>query len=178
MGATVTELRLNLASGSDARVGNGWRNLDIVEQWPNSPRPRDEHWDARTDKIPYHDASVDEIFAGYLLTHVSYRHHAPLVREMFRVLKPGALVTIDEVDMRQAVQRWLANPFDQDARNICWGECGIVHGQDLEEFDAHRSGLTWAVLCKLLTDAGFRGVERITRHAPEVWYAMTCRAMK
>lgn len=170
-------LALNLASGTDLR-DPPWQNWDVVKHWPSNARDCDRIWDARTDRIDLPGASVDEIFAGYLLTHVSYRHHAPLVAEMFRVLKPGSLITIDEVDMRQAVARWSANPFDQDARNICWGEVGTVHGAEFEEFDAHRSGLTWAVLCRLLTDAGFRGVERFTRHAPEVWYAMTCRATK
>lgn len=174
----MTELRLNLASGSDARVGNGWRNLDIVSKWPNSPRPADEIWDARSDKIPYPDASVDEICAGYLLTHVSYRHHVPLVAEMFRVMKPGARLVVDEVDMSKAAQRWLSNPRDQDARNILYGEVGSVHGAEFEEFDAHRSGLTPSLLIELLTKAGFQRVNRIQLHAPVVWYQLTLEAFR
>jgi predicted SAM-dependent methyltransferase len=168
--------RVNLACGSDSRPG--WVNLDIVQQWPNSPRPCDVLWDARTDTLPFEDASVDEICAGYLLTHVSYRHHVPLVREMFRVMKPDARLVVDEVDMSLAVRRWLANPFDQDARNICWGETGTVHGAEFEEFDAHRSGQTWATLCKLLTDAGFKRVARINIHSSAVWYAMTAECYR
>lgn len=170
-------LRLNLAAGTDLRPPP-WQNWDIVKRWPSNPRDCDRIWDARSDRIDLPDASVDEINAGYLLTHVSYRHHEPLVREMFRVMKSGAKLTIDEVDMSKAAQRWLSNPFDQDARNIMWGEVGTVHGAEFEEYDAHRSGLTWAVLLKLLTSAGFARIERVNIHAAEVWYAMTCTAVR
>ncbi len=172
----MTPLRINLASGSDSRPD--WVNLDIVKQWPNSPRPCDILWDARTDKIPYGDATVDEICAGYLLTHVSYRHHAPLVAEMFRVLKPDGKLVVDEVDMATACRRWLANPRDLDAIHILHGEVGTTHGSELEEYDAHRSALTFSTLNELLTKAGFREVERFQLHQSTVWYALSVRCVK
>ena len=174
----MSELRLNLASGSDNRVGNGWVNLDIVEKWPNCERKADLIWDARTDKIPFGDNDVDEICAGYLLTHVSYRHHAPLVREMHRVLKPGGKLVVDEVDMATACRRWLANPRDLDAVHILHGEVGTTHGEQFEEYDAHRSALTFSTLNELLTKAEFKRVNRIQIHAAVVWYALSIEAFK
>ena len=83
---------LNLACGSDTRTA--FWNLDVVRQWPNSPRPCDLLWDARTNVIPFPDGSIDAIVAGYLLLHVSLPHHEPLMREAFRVLKPGGRIEL------------------------------------------------------------------------------------
>lgn len=168
-------LRLNLAAGTDAR-NPPWENWDVVA-WPNT-KPPDRFWDARTERIDLLDCSVAEIYAGYLLLHVSRNHHEPLMREMFRVLEPGGKITIDEVNMRAAMQRWLDNPRDGDAANMVWGECGQSHGAELEEFDTHRSGHTLATLMSLMQSVGFQRVQRVTIHAPEVWYAMTMCAVK
>lgn len=165
-------MKLNLASGTDLRPPP-WENWDIVKRWPTNARDCDRVWDARTNRIDVPDASVDEIYAGYLLLHVNRTHHEPLMREMFRVLKPGAKITIDEVNMRAAMQRWLDNPYDVSANDMCFGECGSVHGQQFEDFDTHRSGHTLATLMRLMQDAGFQRIERVTLHAPAVWYALT-----
>lgn len=170
-------MKLNLAAGTDLR-DPPWQNWDIVKRWPTNKRDADRIWDARTDRIPCADASVDEICAGYLLTHVSYRHHTPLIAEMHRVMKPGARLVVDEVDMSKAAQRWLSNPRDLDARNIMWGEVGTVHGAEFEEFDAHRSGLTPSLLIELLTKAGFQRVTRIQLHHESVWYQLTFEAFR
>lgn len=175
----MSELRLNLASGSDNRVGNGWRNLDIVEKWPNCERSADEIWDARSDKIPYPDCSVDEIYAGYLLLHVSRPHHVPLMAECFRVLQPGGKITIDEVNMKLAMQRWIENPRDESANTIVWGENGSIHGAQFEEYDTHRSGHTLATLMQLMQDAGFTRVSRVQIHDPvAVWYSLSLTGIK
>lgn len=170
-------MKLNLASGTDLRP-EPWQNWDIVQRWPSNARDCDVVWDARSNVIPVPDASVDEIYAGYLLLHVSRDHHVPLMAEMFRTLKPGGKVTIDEVNMRAAVQRWLDNPYDNDACSMIWGEMGSVHGAEFIEYDTHRSGHTLATLMRLMQDAGFQRVSRVTLHAPSVWYQMALEGWK
>src|SRR5450631_2524408 len=59
-------LRLNLASGTDLRSGDGWVNLDVVPRWPGTARGCEVIWDATRDRIPFPDGSVDEVYAGYL----------------------------------------------------------------------------------------------------------------
>lgn len=169
-------LRLNLACGSDVRPG--WQNLDCVRQWPNSPRPCDVLWNALSNKIPYADNCVDEIVAGYLLLHVPYEHHAPLVAEMFRVMKPGARLEIGEVDMPVAMRRWMDNPYDQQAREMIWGEQGNVHGEHLAQYDKHCAGHTETTLRALLEKHGFTRLRRFKQHAEEVWYEMSVEAFK
>ncbi len=176
LAASGAQVRINLACGSDVRPQ--WLNFDIVRQWPNSPLPCDVLWDARSNVIPLDSGSVDEIVAGYLLLHVPYRHHDPLVSEMFRVLKPGGRLEVGEVDMPLAMQRWIANPYDQSARDMVFGEQGDTHGADLADYDKHCAGHSAATLCALLKKHGFYATERVKIHAPEVWYEMTIRAWK
>lgn len=167
-------LRLNLASGHDLRpAADGWKNLDVVPKWPGAIRGCDIHWDARYNKIPFDDSTVDEIVAGYLFLHVPYPHHVPLAKEMARVMKPGGRLEIGEVDMPVAMRRWLDNPYDEGARTMIWGELGQQHGQDLAEFDRHSAGHSEATMRKMLEDAGFTFVRRFKQHAAECWYEMS-----
>lgn len=166
--------RANLASGTDLRPAeDGWVNFDIVPKWPSADRGCDVVWDARTNRIPFPDKWFTEIVAGYLFLHVPYQHHEPLAREMFRVLVPGGRLEIGEVDMPLAMQRWMANPYDQSARDMVFGEQGSLHGAEFADFDKHCAGHSEATLRKLLADAGFHTMERVKIHAPEVWYEMT-----
>lgn len=167
--------KLNLASGTDLR-DPPWENWDVTT-WPGTRGP-DVRWDARSDRIDCPDASIDEIVAGYLLLHVAYQHHEPLVAEMARVLKPGGRLEIGEVDMPLAMRRWLMNPMDQSAREILWGEQGSLHGSKFEEFDTHRAGHSEATLRDMLMRAGFRQIQRVKIHAATVWYELTLRAVK
>lgn len=171
-------MKLNLASGTDLRPSPPWQNLDICKRWPSNPRDCEVVWDARSNKIPFPDGSVDEIVAGYLFLHVPYEHHEPLAAEMFRVLCSGGKLEVGEVDMPIAMQRWIANPYDQSARDMCWGEQGNVHGAEFAQYDKHCAGHSAATLWDLLDGAGFVGIQRVKIHAPEVWYEMTMRATK
>lgn len=174
---TTMPRNLNLAAGTDLRPPP-WENWDVVKRWPTNARDCDRVWDARSDRIDVPDNSIDEICAGYLLLHVSSNHHKPLVAEMFRVLKPGGRVVIDEANMEEAMRRWLVNPDDESANIICFGEQGSIHGAEFIEYDTHRSGLTPATLIRLLTGAGFSRLRRLQIHSAAVWYQMTYEAFK
>lgn len=171
--------RLNLASGSDLRPREeGWANLDIVTKWPLNKRPCELQWDARKNVIPFPDDWATEIVAGYLFLHVPYQHHEPLAREMFRVMAPGGRLEVGEVDMPVAMQRWMANPYEESARDMIWGEQGHLHGAEFADFDKHCAGHSETTLRKLLTDAGFRDLRRYKQHADAVWYEMSIEGWK
>lgn len=176
------QVRLNLASGTDIRPrGEGWINLDAVEQWPGYP-PCDIKWDARTDEIPFGDDSVDEVVAGYLLLHIAPRYHDQVLREIHRVVMPGGKVQFGEVEMDVAVRRWLEDPTDLSVCELIWGEQGYHEGNDamleFEWADKHCHGFTEVSLRQLLTNHGFRDIQRVKIHAPEVWYELTLECTK
>lgn len=170
-------IKVNAASGTDLRPPP-WVNLDLCKRWPSNPRDCDIVWDARSDKLPFPDATADEFVGGYLLLHVALPHHEPLIREAFRVLAPGGRIELGEVDMDVAMRRWLANPQEESAHQMIWGEHGSIHGPEFEEFDRHVSGHTEGTLRALLAKCGFVQIERFKQHAESVWYELSMQARK
>lgn len=170
-------LRLNLASGTD--IKDDWVNLDVVA-WPTARRAPDAFWDARKDRIPAGTDTVDEIYAGYLLLHLAPNYHDFVLREILRVLKPGARAVFGEVDYAKVFPRWLENPDDVQMSELIWGEQGIrAHGVNYADFDKHAWGFTEAKLRKVLEHYGLRNTNRIWIHKqPEVFYELTLEAYK
>jgi ubiquinone/menaquinone biosynthesis C-methylase UbiE len=175
-------LRLNLASGTDIR--DGWVNLDVVPRWPITRRGCDVIWDARKDPIPYRDGEADEIYAGYLLLHLSPRYHSTVLADIYRVLSPTGTLMVGEVDMHLVMERWLANPMDRRLSRLIWGEQGTAHDPDVQNwpeelvpYDKHCHGFTAESLAKTLRNAKFDILGRTNIHCAEVFYELTyvCR---
>jgi SAM-dependent methyltransferase len=165
-------LRLNLASGSDIKKGDGWRNLDVVPQWPGY-RPCDLVWDARTEKIPFGDGAAVEVYAGYLFLHIPRRHHVPLLQEIKRVLAPGGTLSVREVDMAKVMPRYLEDPTDPRMIELIWGEQGAVHGAEFTFADTHVAGYTRATMVAFLQRAGFRDLRLHFEPQPELFWDFT-----
>lgn len=169
-------MRLNLASGTDLR--DGWVNLDVVPKWPSASRGCDVVWDARKDAIPFPDDSAEEIYAGYLLMHLAPHYHAPVLAEIRRVLAPGGVLMVGEVDMDVVMRRFLESPSDPRLAELIWGEQGSFHGDGLADFDKHCHGFTSASLQDLLARSGFGGFGRARIHAAAVFYELTLTCTK
>lgn len=169
-------LRLNLASGTDIKEGDGWKNLDAVA-WPLARRPPDVIWEAH-QPIPFPDGCVDEIYAGYLFLHVEPSRHDGLLADIYRVMKPGGLLVVGEVDMDILLPRWLANPSDKYLSGLVWGEQGDIHGSDFAKWDKHNQGFTEQSLRLFLERGGFPNAQRISIHATAVFYELTLAVVK
>ena len=175
-------LRLNLASGTDIKEGNGWVNLDVVAKWPLARRGCDVVWDARSQAIPFPDGSASEVYAGYLLLHLAPHHHGRVLDDIRRVLRVGGRLVVGEVDMREVMRRWLADPRDPRLAELVWGEQGALPGtslnQSLADFDKHCHGYTEETLREALAAHGFPSARRINVHGPAVWYELTLETFK
>lgn len=174
-------MKLNLAAGTDLKP-YPWVNLDIVPQWPGATRGCDIIWDARKDKIPFSDNSVDEVYASYLLLHLAPRFHAPVLAEIRRVLMPTGVMVVGEVDMRKVMAKYLENPFDPSTSDLIWGEQAIrpewpiERAEELADFDKHCQGFTEETLKDTLTKAGFGNFTPRRLHA--VYYELTIVCQK
>lgn len=164
--------KLNLASGTDIK-DPPWINLDIVPKWPVARRGCDIIWDARKDRIPFDDGTVDEIYAGYLFLHLAPCFHEQVMQDIRRVLEPGGRLVIGETDMEKVMPRWLKDPFNKGLYESIWGEQGDFHGRELAEFDKHCHGWIEASLSQFMTEHGFIGIQRINIHHPDVWWELT-----
>lgn len=82
-------MRLNLGCGFDRR--DGWHNVDkMAEAVP------DQVVDLEALPWPWPDSSVDEVLMRHVLEHLGREPevYLGLMRELWRVLKPGATATI------------------------------------------------------------------------------------
>ncbi len=83
-GHTVRKLQIGAQSNSI----EGWLNVDI--------EPKEDHvvyMDA-TQKFPFPDQSMDYIFSEHMIEHISYEDAHFMLKECFRVLKPGGKIRI------------------------------------------------------------------------------------
>lgn len=172
-------MKLNLACGTDVKPAP-WVNLDVVRKWPQAPRPCDILWDARKDRIPFAEGSVDEVKAGYLFLHLAPQHHTRVLKDIYRVLQPGGRLEVGEVDMEKAMTRWMKDPSDKSATQMIWGEQGndVDGNEAYEEFDKHCQGYTPLTLRAFLEGVGLKAVKQIKLHAAEVWYELSMEAFK
>ncbi len=84
----MTELKLNFGCGKN--ILEGWTNIDLNEG-PGVDLVVDLDAASWT-YIPFEDDSVDEFLLSHVLEHV--RHTLDLMREIYRIAKPGARMTI------------------------------------------------------------------------------------
>lgn len=135
-----------------------------------------------TDMSPVAEGSVDALYSHHNIEHV-YAHEVELVmREFFRVLRPGGEVLIGTPDL-QNVARTIASGRLEDtlyrsgagpisALDVVYGLRSDVAGG--REYMAHRTGFTRGTLARKLGAAGFVDIE-VTRAVP---FALWARARK
>lgn len=84
-------MRLDLGCGAFKRAGYiGIDNYASETQWHDHESKIDINWDL-SQGIPFEDSSVDAIYTSHFLEHVNMDF---LLREMFRVAKPGTEIHI------------------------------------------------------------------------------------
>ena len=82
-----------------------WINLDAD---PN--RAADIH--ATVPPIPFADGELDEIYAGHLIEHMGREVAGEFLRECYRCLKPGGILTVVVPDTREIMRRYLMGTID------------------------------------------------------------------
>jgi len=141
-------LKLNLGCGHDIR--QGYVNIDV-----KSIKGVDLILDISKDKLPFDDGSIDEILLKDVLEHVSYTRVEHVLRECYRVLKPGGQMYIQCPDMEAIAQKIiLSGEYDWRAISYwVYGDQNLTQGEDPS--DIHKSGFTIPTLKALLESIGF-----------------------
>ena len=95
-------MKLNFGSAHD-KLGDDWKNVDVLD------------WDGNTDIIhnmcefayPFEDNTIDEIQAGDVIEHITFRLTFHVLREFNRILKPGGKLHIRVPDAGKAMQYYV-----------------------------------------------------------------------
>ena len=111
-----------------------------------------------TDLSAFADASADTIYASHVYEHLSNRELGIALREAFRTLAPGGTIMIAVPDL-EVLTKMLTHP----ALNVQdrWHVQRMIYGGQIDAFDFHKSGFTYDLLCAVLAEAGFVGMERV-----------------
>jgi predicted SAM-dependent methyltransferase len=145
---TTNKLKLHLGCGM--RVIPGFRHVDIIDA---------PHIDNRcsADKlVDFADSSVDLIYASHLLEHFGRYEVELVLREWFRVLKPGGVIRIAVPDFAAVVSL-----YEQEGlKDGMSGLVGLICGGQRNQYDFHKTIFDEPYLRFLLAKVGFSRVQR------------------
>lgn len=155
MAATTETVRLNLGCGRDVRPG--WVNVDLHPANPEVIR-------AELPELPFRDGSADEVLLSHVLEHFGFADGLRLTQEIFRVLRPGGVATIEVPDIQWCMAQFLGSPEPNlytDPTNDYvtshrWGLFAMsIWGDQHHEGLYHKWGYTAHRLLHLLNHVGF-----------------------
>ena len=131
-------LKLNLGAGT--KPLGGYRNLDAKSGHTIFPL------------ADYADNSVDEIRASHVLEHFPRSQTVAVVREWFRVLKPGGVMKIAVPNFDFIVDAYRAGGGHQLPLE------GYLMGGQVDRFDVHHAMFNTQKLNDLMEAVGLRGM--------------------
>ncbi len=135
--------------------GSDWVNLDVEPH-----RGVDIIADA-SDKIPLESNSIDEIHCIHVLEHVTRDKYPLMLREMYRVLKPGGHLYVETPDFMGTINNLQGAFVTGDVESIhIWTTS--VYGKNEREGMAHHWGFYEGLLRRAFRNQGFNEVDRLT----------------
>jgi predicted SAM-dependent methyltransferase len=90
----------------------GQKNRDGLADWKVvDVRPGADYIvNLNTEKLPFTDQSVDNIFTSHTIEHININQIPILISDMYRVLKIGGLIRVVVPDFTVAIDWYLHNP--------------------------------------------------------------------
>lgn len=144
----------------------------------------------RVPPLPYADESLDEIYAGHFIEHLSHEDARGFVRECWRCLVPGGRLGVVVPDTREIMKRYLAGASDrvEYPQGTWYSVCDLddvcrVFLFSTVQASHHQWAYDQTTLASLLSAAGFVVVGEIDRFLDEripvgAWYQFGLDAKK
>ena len=152
-----------LQIGAGSNVLAGWLNTDI------NPRKGIMGMDA-TKRFPFEDGAFNYVFTEHIIEHVDYHVGEHLLKECFRVLKPGGRVRVSTPDLNFFIELYGKNKTEMQERYIAWSTDKFIPDSNgysdtfvinnIFRNWGHRFIYDYKTLSGLLNGCGFTGVER------------------
>lgn len=106
------QAKLNIGAGPDFRL-EGWLNTDC-----NPDHSRGVAYLDATQPFPFKDSTFDYVTSEHLVEHLTYNEGLGMLRECFRVLKPGGRLRLATPDLRVYVDLFRAGKSDVQHRYL------------------------------------------------------------
>lgn len=160
--------RLRLHIGAGNRILDRWVNIDV---YPGR--------DLLTMRLPkglrkFSDQSVRYIYASHFLEHLSYPQEATeFLQHCYRILIPGGAIRIIVPNIKHIIRAYIADDEEffkiQAELHPSWCTTKLEHLMyALQQDGEHRYGYDFETLEKLLSQAGFRKIQRSEYHKSHI----------
>lgn len=162
--------KINVCCGLDYR--EGYDNIDFSLVGSNGEKLKvDIACNILTEKLPYEDSSVDEIRFSEALEHFSRWNGLKVLKELFRVLKPGGkldLTVPPALKQMKILFQKMLDPKEVSFREFekahemfsywKWHDdlLGATHESDGTDGDSHKTLYTKQSLKPILEHVGFK----------------------
>lgn len=117
------------------------------------------------ERLPMGDNSVSLIYASHVLEHFGRLEYKAVLKEWFRVLKPGGILRLSVPDFAACAAIY----YESGLADGLSGLVGLIVGGQRNEHDFHKMIFDEDFLRRELLDTGFREVRRwdwrTTEHA-------------
>lgn len=151
------DIKLNLGCGPTKF--EGWLHIDAL------PFEHLHHQGPVDDLSMFEDDAVSLIYASHILEHFGRHTYKDVLKEWYRVLKPGGALRLAVPNFEATAKAYLSGEFDQGLPLFV----GLVVGGQRDRYDHHGMIFDERQLSADLKEIGFSHVEkwdwRTTEHA-------------
>lgn len=131
----------------------GWEILDAL------PGPHVDHQGDAEDLSRFADCTFAAVYASHVLEHFDYKDElVPVLREWWRVLRPGGTLYVSVPDLHRLCRLYVA-PERQPLERF--HIMRMMFGGHVDHYDYHMVGLDQDYLEHCLRSAGFGALRRV-----------------
>jgi len=134
-----------------------WKIFDIEE------RPEVDYVGNASDLSQFKDESIEVIYASHILEHFYYLIDFELaftLSEWYRVLKRNGKLMISVPDLSVLCSLYSQPNLDANTKFVIMR---VIFGGQVNEYDVHKVGFDFDILCLYLEDAGFSECEKVSQ---------------
>lgn len=153
-------VKLNLGCFQDMFY-DGWINIDILDLKVFAEQQAYEFIQQDlTQGIPFQDNSVDIIMSNHLIEHITREEGKQLLKECYRVLKPGGIIRFSTPDTQIITKQYL----DGKIMEYKYINTGVEKAEDEAEayynllIVGHKTIYDEKSLIQMMTKAGFENI--------------------
>lgn len=118
--------KLNIGCGANQL--KGWLNADFT------PENSDVIFLDATQRYPLKDSSFDYVFSEHMIEHVPYDHGLQMLKECYRILKPGGRLRIDTPDLTKQIALFSDEKSAEQLAYINWFVGKFSHSEEVRVF--------------------------------------------